>query len=519
VDGIQPDLLVDAAGENYYKASKTKTTFDDLFDYTGASLKTMVDSDGVLKWAPHNLLRYSGDITVTLGSASAWQYINTTATGDALEETSATGEHGIKGASFPIILPSGSICTATFKAKARERFKVGVTYPTTGEGAVAFDLSTGELLGPLVGSAISASITPDEDGWYICSMTYSRPGANVVSNNFHILNDDATSINSRSYAGTEGSGLLIKDVHVYRSDLGGMVNNPDTGSSYVPTTGSAVYLPRRGHHIWDGSAWVNEGLLIESEARTNRLLNSGTLATQDVTVTTVTHTLNFTGTGTVTLSGASTAGPLVGTGTGEDNRASLTFTPTAGTLTLTVSGTVTNAQLEVGATPSSYIPTAGASATRAAETIPIPSANLPYNATAMWVTLTGLETYADEDVASQVMLMDWRSDVNNRITLTLDTDGAKTGAVKLTVVSGGTSWSVSRAGLSPGVNEPFNVAFRVTDSDINIAVNGTAATAVAITSIPNLSAASIDTAGMGTRSLLRVGNGVLTDPELVGATS
>ena len=284
-------------------------------------------------------------------------------------------------------------------------------------------------------------------------------------------------------------------------------------------TGSAVYLPRRGHHIWDGSAWVNEGLLIESEARTNLVLNSGTLATQDVTVTTVTHTLNFTGTGTVTLSGASTAGPLVGTGTGEDNRASLTFTPTAGTLTLTVSGTVTNAQLEVGATPSSYIPTAGASATRAAETIPIPSANLPYNATAMWVTLTGLETYADEDVASQVMLMDWRSDVNNRITLTLDTDGAKTGAVKLTVVSGGTLWSVSRAGLSPGVNEPFNVAFRVTDSDINIAVNGTAATAVAITSIPNLSAASIDTAGMGTRSLLRVGNGVLTDPELVGATS
>jgi len=137
----------------------------------------------------------------------------------------------------------------------------------------------------------------------------------------------------------------------------------------------------------------------------------------------------------------------------------------------------------------------------------------------MWFTLTGLETYADKDVASQVTLLDWRADANNRITLTLDTDGAKTGTVTLTVVSGGTSWSVSQAGLSPGVNEPFNVALRVTDSDINIAVNGTAATAVATTSIPNLSAVGIDPEGMGTRSLLRIGNGVLTDAELAGATS
>ena len=27
--------------------------------------------------------------------------------------------------------------------------------------------------------------------------------------------------------------------------------------------------PRRGHHVYNGSAWVNEGLLLESEARTN----------------------------------------------------------------------------------------------------------------------------------------------------------------------------------------------------------------------------------------------------------
>ena len=87
--------------------------------------------------------------------------------------------------------------------------------------------------------------------------------------------------------------------------------------------------PRFDHNPTTGESL---GLWVE-EARTNLVLNSGTLLTQSVTVTAVAHTLHFTGTGTITLTGVSTAGPLVGTGTGESNRVSLTFTPTAGSLT------------------------------------------------------------------------------------------------------------------------------------------------------------------------------------------
>lgn len=92
----------------------------------------------------------------------------------------------------------------------------------------------------------------------------------------------------------------------------------------------------------------------------NLLLNSTTLSTQNVTVPAVPMTLHFQNTGTITLSGASTAGPLIGTDV--SNRVSITFTPTAGTLTLTVTGTVSSAQLEVGSVASPYIPTTTAPA-------------------------------------------------------------------------------------------------------------------------------------------------------------
>lgn len=101
-------------------------------------------------------------------------------------------------------------------------------------------------------------------------------------------------------------------------------------------------------------------------ARTNLFLQSETLATQNVTVSAIPYTISFYGTGTITLSGASTAGPLAGTGT---NRVTLTFTPTAGTLTCTVSGTVTKGQCEAGSYASSYIPTTTGTVLRIADSV------------------------------------------------------------------------------------------------------------------------------------------------------
>jgi hypothetical protein len=135
-----------------------------------------------------------------------------------------------------------------------------------------------------------------------------------------------------------------------RASVGSYLNNDNTMTVF--SSGQ----PRIG----------DKGILIEG-SRQNLFLNSAVGATQSITVTAAAHTLSFFGTGTVTLSGVSTDGPLVGTG--EFNRVSLTFTPTAGSLTLTVSGDIKWVNLELGSFPSSWIPSDGTAVTRAADIV------------------------------------------------------------------------------------------------------------------------------------------------------
>jgi len=128
---------------------------------------------------------------------------------------------------------------------------------------------------------------------------------------------------------------------------------------------------------------VCRGLLLE-ESRTNVLLNSlidGTiLGTQAVVVTAAARTLSFYGTGQVVLSGAASS-TVIGTDA-YPTRTTFTFTPSAGVLTLTVTGTVQFAQLELGSFATSYIPTTVSQVTRSADVATMTGTNFSdwYNA-------------------------------------------------------------------------------------------------------------------------------------------
>lgn len=155
-------------------------------------------------------------------------------------------------------------------------------------------------------------------------------------------------------------------------------SNPAT---YINSSGTITAATNNQPRFdYDPVTLLCKGLLIE-ESRTNSLLNTDLLSTQVVTVTAAVRTLSFYGTGSVTLSGAHTA---VVSGTGAyPTRTTYSFTPTAGALTLAVTGAVQYAQLEAGAFATSYIPTTTTALTRNADVATMTGTNFSdwYNAT------------------------------------------------------------------------------------------------------------------------------------------
>ena len=121
-------------------------------------------------------------------------------------------------------------------------------------------------------------------------------------------------------------------------------------------------VPRIDHDPVTGEC---KGLLIEEQRTRLNFVSATPTVAENVTVTAVAHTVSFYGAGSIVLSGAHVA-TITGSGA-FPTRTNLTFTPTAGTLTITPSGTVQHLQLEVGAFATSVIQGEASQVTRAAD--------------------------------------------------------------------------------------------------------------------------------------------------------
>jgi hypothetical protein len=314
---------------------------DAFYQNAGTSPKLVWDASGALVWSPHNLIFRSEDFTLAWGVTGS-----ALVTAHTIEDTSAAVTAGVSQNITAIV---GATYVSAFwflKDAVTSRFPAAQLAGATA-AATMINTSTGAIanVGAMGMSAVSSVV--DEGVYWKLVITY--------------VADQAT-VSQRIYAaygtvmGTQNNAAVgICTVDKTQANRG------STLTAYLPTL-TAV---RCGLAVdYDPVTHSARGLLCELAA-TNILLNSTTLSTQSVTVSAVAYTLSFLGTGTVTLSGVSSAGPLVGTGA--SNLVSLTFTPTAGSLTLTVTGTVSNAQLETGTIATSRIQTFGASATRAAD--------------------------------------------------------------------------------------------------------------------------------------------------------
>lgn len=279
---------------------------------------------------------------------------------EKLVENTATNSHYTNQNTTVV---SGTRYTYSVYAKAGERNWLAIyLINTVNADNTFFNLSTGVIGNTQAGA--TASMIAVGNGWYRCSVS-----AVTTSTTSGIYPGIASANGTVSYTGNGTSGIYIFGAQLSDSaSLDPYVLNAATAPS------AAAYYGAR--FDYDPVTLAPKGLLIE-EQRANLLLNSslaGTnLATQNVTVTAVAHTLSFYGTGQIVLSGTSSA-TVVGDGA-YPTRKTLTFTPTAGTLTLTVTGTVQYAQLEIGSFATSFIPTAASQVTRTADVASIQGSN------------------------------------------------------------------------------------------------------------------------------------------------
>ena len=285
--------------------------------FTRASTATYFDSTGTLQTAAMNIALQSADL-----SNAAWTKGGLTVAAPVVTGNNTAAPDGTTTAARIVYaaVPSGTNACIVYQQ------------PTVTVAVYTFSIW---LKGSVGGEVLYLHATPD-------SVTYYRQQCVLTTQwqRFTLTTGALTATGWIFGVGNDGRAggpsTLAQTIYAW----GAQVELGSTATTYAPTTTAPNGAPR-----WDynPTTHVLNGLLIE-EARTNMLLNSATLSTQSVTVPASVQALSFYGTGTITLSGVF-VGTLVGTGP-FPARTSLIFTPTAGVLTLTVTGSVLNAQLE-----------------------------------------------------------------------------------------------------------------------------------------------------------------------------
>ena len=203
INGFDPALVFDFKG-NYFRKSATASTFGASITHAATTNATMVDSDGLLKWRPHNFVDYSEDFTNSSWTkdnvsitANATTAPDGTLTADLITENSATGLHRVYN---QITLVEGTR-SCFFKYAGSTQW----VYVVSGSNTASWvNIQTGVL--GTIGAGTTTSVTDHGDGWY--ELSVYKDGASIYAI-YNLANADGVT----SYTGDGTSGAYIWGPH------------------------------------------------------------------------------------------------------------------------------------------------------------------------------------------------------------------------------------------------------------------------------------------------------------------
>ena len=342
------------------------TTF---IDFTRASNATTTDSDGKVKWAPHNLLLASE-------SFNAWNTASGVVAPPTVTANNVVAPNGTQTADrIAIPAVSGTNANSIIFQYLTQVFSTPHTFGVY-------------LRGDVGGEVVWIGWTPDgvsyartqctlTTSWQLFTVNYTTSASGTQ---VHLIGVD---LRDASQSAKGAQTIYAWGAAVYRSDLGGMQANTSAYPLYNPTTpknllGFTESLTTGWTNSNTTDAIVSEvnpvGLTgavdVAATAGNGTLLSSLSLLASPYTFSVWLKRKTGSGTVEITVDGTTYVAAAV---TGTWTRFSTTLTPTAGTKTpgirLVTSGDAVyawGAQLSDSASLDSYVPVYGAAVTSAA---------------------------------------------------------------------------------------------------------------------------------------------------------
>jgi len=240
------------------------TTFDNLITFSRGSNATVTGPNGLIQWAPNNLLTFSeqfdnagwtkNNVTITANSTVA---PDGTTTADTLDEGTATANHAVFSPGATLVSNLNYAASIYLKAGTARWAQMPLVAGAFGSNAWAnFDLVDG-VVGNVGSAVVSATITSVGNGWYRCVVvapsTLSGSGGSVQVG-FTDNTNSATRL--PSYTGTS------KTVFAWGAQL-------ELGSTATTYNNTSVRNLLGFSEAFDNAAWTKTRASIVTGAQAN----------------------------------------------------------------------------------------------------------------------------------------------------------------------------------------------------------------------------------------------------------